>query len=99
MSTSSLLYAEATCQLLYIPVGHVTLHLKLMVLRICKVYYKYKFYNFILLKLMERTLINYIIALFLSIAILAKALELYKRHSTFRCILASLIFSPSVKYT
>lgn len=84
MSTSSLLYAEATCQLLYIPVGHVTLHLKLMVLRICKVYYKYKFYNFILLKLMERTLINYIIALFLSIAILAKALELYKRHSTFR---------------
>lgn len=54
MSTSSLLYAEATCQLLYIPVGHVTLHLKLMVLRICKVYYKYKFYNFSLLKLMEK---------------------------------------------
>lgn len=24
MSTSSLLYTEATCQLLYIPVGHVT---------------------------------------------------------------------------
>lgn len=31
-----------------------------------------------MLKLMERTLINYIIALFLSIAILAKALELVR---------------------
>lgn len=62
------------------------MHLKLMVLRICKVYYKYKFYNFILLKLMENLLIIIAFLLifffFLSIAILAKALGLYERRIT-----------------
>lgn len=61
------------------------MHLKLMVLRICKVYYKYKFYNFILLKLMENLLIIIaflLIFFFLSIAILAKALGLYERRIT-----------------